>query len=79
MPMYYFLIKRDQKAPTTDPPGLELENLEEAWEEATRTAGDLLKGYLDGSLKPGSEWSIEIRDASRRRLRTIRLTTEDHG
>ena len=77
MSLYYFVIQRDHKTPTADLPGLELIDMDEAWEEATKTAGELIRD-LDGSLPPDSEWSIRIRDASRKLLRTIRLTTESH-
>jgi len=33
---------------------------------------------LDGALEVGTEWSIQIQDADRKPLRTIRLTSEAH-
>ena len=77
MPVYYFVVKLDQKAPVPNPPPLELADIDEAWEEATMTTGEMVRD-LDGSFKPGSEWSIEVRDASHKPLRTIRVTTENH-
>lgn len=32
-----------------------------AWEEATRTAGELIRD-VDGRLKPGHDWRMEITD-----------------
>lgn len=77
MSLYYFVIQRDHKTPTANLPGLELTDMDAAWEEATKTAGEMIRD-LDGSLPPGSEWSIQIRDASRKLLRTIRLITESN-
>jgi hypothetical protein len=77
MPLYYFVIKRDRKASVADPSGLELTDMDAAWEEATKTAGEMIRD-LDGKFKPGSEWSIEIQDASHKLLRTATLVAASH-
>jgi hypothetical protein len=77
MPMYFFVIKRDRKSPTANFPGLELADMDAAWEEATKTAGEMIRD-LDGAFKPGSELSIEIRNASHKLLRTVTLVAASH-
>ena len=52
MSLYYFVIQRDHKTPTANLPGLELTDMDEAWEEATKTAEEVSRD-LDGSLPTG--------------------------
>ena len=47
--LYFFVIKRDRKSPTANFPGLELADMDAAWEEATKTAGEMIRD-LDGSF-----------------------------
>jgi hypothetical protein len=75
MPLYFFVIERDRSSP--DPPGIELPDVGAAWKEATRVTGEIVRD-LDGALEVGTEWSIQIQDADRKPLRTIRLTSEAH-
>jgi hypothetical protein len=56
---------------------LDLPDLHAAWEEATITAGHMLKD-LDGDLKPKTEWAVQILDDSGNLIRTIRIVTEPH-
>lgn len=77
MPLYYFVIKHDRKTPEARPSGLELADMDAAWEEATKTTGEIVRD-LDGSLMPGSEWSIEVHSATHKLLRKITLITESH-
>ena len=59
MPRYYFHIYHDQ--PQRDYVGTELPDKHRAWEEATVRAGRTLQG-LDGNLKPGHEWRMDVTD-----------------
>lgn len=59
MPRYFFNIFHD--GPHNDPDGLELDNRGVAWEAATKSAGDHLK-ELDGDLRPGHDWRMEVTD-----------------
>jgi hypothetical protein len=76
MPRFYFVIQHDGQAlePGT---GIELPDMNAAWSEATRTTGEIVKD-LDGSLEVGTEWSIQIQDAERKPLRTIKVISERH-
>jgi len=73
MPLYSFNI--------TEPNGmrkaainLELENDGAAWEEATLTCSELMKGF-NGSFSPGDEWSIEVLDANERPLCSVTVSS----
>ena len=59
MPRYFFNIHHDTTRHDRD--GVELPDQEEAWKEATTKAGEIIKG-LDGSLRPGHDWRMEVTD-----------------
>jgi hypothetical protein len=59
MPRYHFHVYHDTNR--TDFDGVELPDKNAAWEEATVAAGEMVKG-LDGSLKPGHDWRMEVTD-----------------
>ena len=59
MPRYHFNVHHERSH--IDFEGEELPNKYAAWEEATRTAGEMIKD-LDGSLKPGRDWRMEVTD-----------------
>jgi hypothetical protein len=59
MPKYFFNIHHDRLI--EDPEGLELDNKGLAWEAATKSAGDHIK-ELDGQLRPGHDWRMEVTD-----------------
>jgi hypothetical protein len=41
------------------------------------TTGEIVRD-LDGGLKVGTEWSIQIQDEQRKPLRTIKVISERH-
>lgn len=59
MPRYFFNVYHDR--PTLDRDGMELADKDEAWEKATAVAGRIIQG-LDGKLRPGHDWRMEITD-----------------
>lgn len=61
MPLYFFNVTRDGK-PASINDGLELVDDQDAWEEATTACGELIR-EIDGSLRPGSGWKMEVTDA----------------
>jgi hypothetical protein len=72
MPLYFFSITRDGKpSPIRD--GLELADDKAAWEEATTTCGEVLRD-LDGSLKPGDGWNMQV---SNHQGKTVYVLTFD--
>ena len=72
MPRYFFNVHNMQLS--TDDLGEELPDDEAAWKEATRYAGELFKDIED-NFRPGQEWGIEVTDATRRRIYSIRITS----
>jgi hypothetical protein len=59
MPRYFFNIHHETDRP--DPIGEVLADDNEAWEEATTTAGQMIQS-IDGKLKPGSDWRMIVTD-----------------
>ncbi|QPF83905.1 hypothetical protein IC762_30290 [Bradyrhizobium genosp. L] len=59
MPRYYFHIRHDEYKPDHD--GEELPDRHAAWKEATIMAGAMLQD-LDGKLRPGHDWQLEVAD-----------------
>jgi hypothetical protein len=70
---YYFNISGSH--PSTDKEGQELPNDDAAWKEATTTAGEIFKD-IDGTFRPGQEWSLEVTDDQRKPLYTIHITAK---
>jgi hypothetical protein len=71
MPRYYFNVLN--ASPTTiDDVGEELPDKEAAWRQATITAGEVFKD-VDGRLRPGQEWALEVTDEARRPLYLIHI------
>ena len=59
MPRYFFNVYHENAEP--DETGEQLTDLDAAWNEATVTAREILKG-LDGKLRPGVDWRLEVTD-----------------
>jgi hypothetical protein len=75
MPLYFFNFS---SAPGPRPfknEGLELADNAAAWEEATTACGEKLR-EIDGSLKPGDGWKMEVTDPNGKAIFTLRFTTE---
>src|SRR5882757_609855 len=77
MPLYSFNFSRasEPEASSSKTEGLELADNDAAWEEATTACGEKLR-EMDGSLRPGDGWKMEVTDASGRAIFTLRFTTE---
>ena len=76
MPAYTFKITHHDRELCHEST-MELPDIQEAWREATLTAGHALKD-IDGALSPKTEWAIEISDERRKPIRTLRISTEAH-
>jgi hypothetical protein len=72
MPRYFFNINGALGGPDED--GEELPNDGAAWREATIITGEMFK-EIDGKLRPGQDWSLEVADESRKPLYTIQINT----
>ena len=74
MPLYHFKFMRNGEAsPRTD--GLELADPATAWEEATTAFGEMIRS-VDGDLKPGSDWHMDVTDAAGNMVYRLRFVTE---
>ena len=77
MPLYFFNFS-SPLTPGSRPfknEGLELADNAAAWEEATIACGEKLR-ELDGSLRPGDGWNMEVTDANGKAIFALRFTTE---
>ena len=59
MPVYHFNVFHD--AASHDHDGVELPDKDAAWKQATLVAGEMIKD-IDGRLKPGHDWHMEVTD-----------------
>jgi hypothetical protein len=59
MPRYFFNVYHDRAE--LDEEGEELPDAQAAWHEATVTAGQIIQD-LDGRLRPGQDWRLEVTD-----------------
>jgi hypothetical protein len=73
MPKYFFNV--ENIPPTMDPVGEELVNDEAAWREATIVAGEIFKD-VDGRLRPGQEWGLEVANEVGKPLFLIQVRTK---
>jgi hypothetical protein len=73
MPRYHFNIFHDRTH--LDEEGEELPDKHAAWIEATRTAGEIIKD-IDGELRPGHDWRMEVTDEFKNPLWEIHVKAE---
>ena len=71
MPNYFFEIHDLQHL---DEVSHELPNDEAAWREATSLAGAVFKD-IDGKLRPGQDWALDVADQNHKPLFRIRIST----
>jgi hypothetical protein len=74
MPLYFFNIAQGE-LPRPPDEGMELPDDEAAWVEATTTCGEMIK-ELDGKLKAGPEWRMEVTKESGAVLYRLRFFAE---
>jgi nitrate reductase beta subunit len=73
MPRYFFNVYH--QATHVDRDGEELPDKEEAWAEATRIAGGMIRD-IDGKLRPGQDWRMEVTDEFANPLWEIRVVAQ---
>ncbi|WP_024576554.1 MULTISPECIES: hypothetical protein [unclassified Afipia] len=73
MPRYFFNIFHDRTH--IDPVGEELPDKHAAWAEATRAAGTIIRD-IDGGLRPGHDWRMEVTDEFQNPLWEIHVKAE---
>ena len=75
MPRFYFRIV-DSLNTEMKKEGLELPDKQAAWAEATTACGELLKD-LDGALKPGDKWLMQVKDEDARDIYELEFRTKE--
>lgn len=74
MPLFFFQITHDAES---FPQGeLDLPHRNAAWEQATVTAGEMLRD-LGGRFRLGAEWRMDVADNSRKTIFCLRIIGED--
>ena len=73
MPRYFFNVYHDRVE--IDEEGEELPDVRAAWREATVTAGQIIQD-LDGKLRPGKGWRMEVTDEFSNPLYVIHVCAE---
>ncbi|WP_445217007.1 DUF6894 family protein [Bradyrhizobium sp. Pa8] len=73
MPRYFFHITHERT--DVDDVGEELSDKHAAWKEATVTAGQMLQG-IDGKLRPGHDWRMEVTDEFQNTLYVLHIQAE---
>jgi hypothetical protein len=73
MPRYFFNVYHDRAE--LDEQDEELPDMQAAWREATMTAGQIIQD-LDGKLRPGKEWRLEVTDEFSNPLYVIHVSAD---
>uniref|UniRef100_Q07NX0 DUF6894 domain-containing protein n=1 Tax=Rhodopseudomonas palustris (strain BisA53) TaxID=316055 RepID=Q07NX0_RHOP5 len=74
MPKYFFNVRHEKHTP--DFVGTELSDKHAAWENATRKCGEIIR-EIDGDLKPGREWQMEVTDEFANPIYVIHISAEN--
>jgi hypothetical protein len=76
MPKYFFVVRHGDYV-THHSDGIDLPDIGAVLLEATKPTGELLR-ELSGPIEAGSEWRMEVADAARKPLLSLRVTAELH-
>jgi hypothetical protein len=74
MPLYYYSITHGQET-SEHRDGLDFPDDEGAWREATTACGEMIRD-LDGDLKAGPEWRMEVKRESGEVVYRLRFSAE---
>ena len=74
MPRYFFNVLN--LGPSTPALSQEFSDDEAAWKEATRFAAELFRD-VDGKLRPGEEWALEVTDEVGMEIFNIQISTKN--
>ena len=75
MPRYFFRLLNGLNTELKNE-GLNLPDKHAAWVEATTACGELLKD-LDGNLKPGDKWQMQVKDETGRDVYELEFRTKE--
>jgi hypothetical protein len=74
MTRYYFNIRYGERV-FDDEEGSEHATQDAAWHEATQACGEMLRD-LDGRIRDGEEWRMEVTNKEREVIFLLRFTAE---
>ena len=74
MPLYFFSVSRGGNS-TSPGAGLEFPDDEAAWVEATTACGEMIRD-LDGDMKAGQEWRMDVADETGDIVYRLRFSAE---
>ena len=74
MPRYFFHLIRNNEA-YVDNDGLTFLDHQAAWEEATMACGEMIR-TIDGHLRPGTSWQMEVTDDTGKLIYRLRFIAE---
>lgn len=75
MPTYFFNVRHGSLA--IDHEGTDLPDDSAAWQQATTACGEMIRD-LDGALKAGPEWRMEVLDEKREVIYSLRFQGKSH-
>lgn len=75
MPRYYFNVRHHEL--NRDHDGLILPDDAAAWEEAVSACAEMMHD-IDGALKAGPEWAVEVTDERGEKLFAIKFSAEGY-
>jgi hypothetical protein len=74
MPRYFFHLNTSDEA-DRDSDGLTFLDHQAAWEEATMACAEMIR-TIDGPLRPGASWRMEVTDEAGKLVYRLRLIAE---
>jgi hypothetical protein len=74
MPLYFSMFKTELRPRIR--PGRSFLDKRAAWAEATKSCGDLIRN-IDGDLRPGHEWRMEVTDEFANPIYVIHINAEN--
>jgi hypothetical protein len=76
MPTYFFVVRQGEYV-SHHSDGIDLPDIGAVLVEATKSTGELLR-ELNDPIEAGSEWRMEVADAARKPLLSLRVIAELH-
>jgi hypothetical protein len=76
MPLFFFSLN-DGRCTSLQSDGIELPDIPSVWIEATRSTGEMLRD-MEHAVSVGTELRMDVADAARKPLFSLRVIAESH-